>query len=218
MNKVICKICRKETGKKHKYDSFSYLCNNCYAKKYYKIKYKEVIGNKALIRNGKLSKNSKVGKGFISEQIVAVYLGIENNNIKNDNFHSLVDMIDNNSKKVEVKSSELHIIGYDKSGIYSVSGWHFNLNYKMFADIHIFLGFDMYRKNILKVWVINEEIKINTGINIRYEYKLNNKYNNDKPINKYSKYELPKSEVDRFNKILHSLGKDCKYLCDINKK
>ena len=172
-----------------------YICRNC----------KNKLRSKA--RHGTLSKHSETGKGLITEQVVAKYLGIENLNIKLDKFaRNPIDMFDNKLGRIDVKSCRL--IEF-KSKFSLNYGWHFNdiIDYK-YVDTYILVGFDENRKNIIKVWIISSKsFDVKTGIGIR----MNTLRNGFK--SKYKKYEI---DAKPFNDILHELSKlDCPYLCDV---
>lgn len=57
----------------------NWLCNSCYRK------------NKADIRNNSIDPNSPTGKGNFFEQITCKWRGVDNLNIKNNDYHSPID-------------------------------------------------------------------------------------------------------------------------------
>lgn len=90
-----------------------WLCNNCRSK----------IDNMSLWRIGRLSKYSKTGKGVIGQWVVAKYLGVEDLNIKMDNFNFHIDLIHPIYGCVQVKLSLLNKYGkWDMVNI----GWYFD--------------------------------------------------------------------------------------------
>jgi len=175
----------------HKYEN-GYICHNCYMLKLRKDSTK--------IRNGKLSKHTTTGKGFIAEQVVSKYLGVDSCSLRLDNLCGSTDIFDNKKYgNIEVKSYRLKDMGR------LCDGWRFKLVCKK-VDTYFFLGFDKDRRNILRVWIIpSNKIKIKSVIVI---------LNNYRSRCRYIEYEV---DYNKFNDILHTLGKNgCKYFCDLN--
>jgi len=205
----ICLICKRNKSVKR---------TNCMSEKWYRYKggyichscYTGVCNKQnTQIRNGKLSKHSYTGKGFISEQIIAKYLNIENENIRNDKFAGgHVDLVDINIGNIDVKSCKLKFFTKVYKGIETIhTGWTFDTNNKK-VDKYIFVGFNEERNEIIKVWMIPVNNISSLAITIYFSVK---------GLMRYKEYEFSSVEVEKLNSILHSIGKDCKYLCDINK-
>lgn len=98
---------------------------------------------------GNLDKKSNVGSAFISQRVVAKYLGLKLKDDLNctEGFKHPFDLYD--EKKyyyINVKSSQLH------NSLRGNPYWRFNLSQKEMPDTYIMLGFDKDRKNILKAW------------------------------------------------------------------
>lgn len=95
---------------------------------------------------GNLDKNSTIGKGTISEQIVKNVLNLEERHDCNfsEGFSHPFDLYHKKKYKcINVKDSKLH----------DNNSWHFTLNQKETPDTYIMLGYDEDRKNVEHVWI-----------------------------------------------------------------
>lgn len=96
-----CKCGRTETSqwcrnynKDGNWDRKSYICNICWQRTYRKDHpEKDIRKLMSQHKEGKLSRYSPVGKGFIGTQIVCNALGIDDCNIKTDNFNFWIDAV-----------------------------------------------------------------------------------------------------------------------------
>ena len=203
MERRKCMLCGGENTRKRKHKN-----GNTY-EEWCKYKGGFICGScsklqSAKIRNGKLSKYSETGKGFISEQLVAKYLGIDNCNIKNNSLHSSVDLFHNDKyKRIDVKSCKLTSLCGD------CYGWNFTLG-KHKPDNYFLLCFDENRKRLLHVFVI-------PGSTITNTFCISISVGN---LLRYYRYKLDNTEVEKLNDVLHSLGKNgsCEYILEYNKK
>ena len=128
-----CDNCGKSNiGYRWSYQNNMRLCEKCRHGAKYKF--------------NNLSSNSSVGRGFISQRVVAKVLDLE---LKDDcncnvNFGHPFDLYDKGKYNyINVKSQMLNII----------NNWCFNLSQKEVPDTYIMLGFDRNRKNIIHVWI-----------------------------------------------------------------
>lgn len=93
-----------------------------------------------------LDSKSNVGKGFVSQRVVAKTLDLE---LKNDcncsiGFNAPYDLYNEDGYNyINVKDSHLQ----------KDNAWHFHLKHKKIPDTYIMIGFDEERKNILHVWI-----------------------------------------------------------------
>lgn len=149
---------------------------------------------KADYKNGKLDKNSSMGKGFISQRVIANFLDLE---LKHDcnctkGFNYGVDLYDNKEYKyVDSKSSKL------LNSSCGNSYWIFELNKKRIPNAYIMLGWDKNRKNILKGWAIDSS---NNLVNGKMSVNITN---SDKVLKKWSDYEI---DDILLNNILHEMS------------
>lgn len=125
-----------------------YICGACYVRDY-----NEFIKSNRLWRTGNVEVGSSQYMTIISQAIVAKYLGIEDLNMKNDNFEWFIDMEDkedNRYGKIDVKSGRLTIINkYD--------GWEFGTNRKIDCDTYFCIGFGKNLECIDVVYIIPNE-------------------------------------------------------------
>lgn len=96
----------KYRNEKGIWDRKSYLCHTCGVYEDYNKNIKSI----ADWRTGQLSRYSSHGKGFIGVQIIAKTIGVEDCNIKTNNFCFYVDLsMHNKYGKSEVKTSTFHV-------------------------------------------------------------------------------------------------------------
>ena len=150
---------------------------------------------------GVLDKNSSVAKGFILQRVVANVLGLE---LKDDcncsvGFNYPYDLYDKDGYgTINVKSSKL----------YNNSIWQFSLKNKYIPNTYIFVGFDVDRKHILKVWFI-----VSTYFLILKKKSIGISSSN-KGLERWSECEV---DVKPYNDMLHKMsekrketeGKEC---------
>jgi len=153
------------------------LCSKCYNT------------SKTKHKNGNLDSMSGVGKGFISQRIVAKTLNIPLINDCNCSidFKAPYDLFHDKYGKIDVKASGLRT---------KYNNWQFYFKAKTDADIYFCLAFDEEWKKIMRVWAIPNTGRYQslTGITIT---------NNISPILKYSKYE---ASADKYDKVFHSMS------------
>lgn len=140
--------------------------------------------------NGMLDKNSKIGKAFIAQRVVAKVLNIS---LKNDcncsiGFNHPYDLYDKGRyNTIDVKSSKL----------YKNNVWHFGLYNKYISDTYIFVGYDEDRKNILHVWIIK------TTDYLVFKKKGITLTNTFKGLSKFNLYE---ADSKLYNESYHSMS------------
>lgn len=127
------------------WDAKSYICRSCYVVDYYG-KYEKYIAD---FRNKNLDPKSSSGKGFIFEQIVNNTLGIENCNIRLDNFHSHFD--GSQHQEFGMIQSKGTILFY---GIYKGFIWSFNTSDIKDCDTVFLICMDIEMKNVDRVYRI----------------------------------------------------------------
>jgi len=178
-----------------KIDCTKYVCHSCHKK----IQYRSFSSGYYIAqwRIGELDPSSPSGKGFIGQQIVAKRYGIEDCNLKMDNFHFYVDL----SKIPGLGYAEVKTASYD----IEQAKWPFsNINKENF-DILLLLCMDAFSpwRDVERVYMIPDEYAESTGISInRYPSRLT-----------YMSKE--KFRIDRrpFNDIYHNMKlENCKVL------
>ena len=166
------------------------MCANCYLK------------SKSDYINGSLDPDSEVGKGFISQRVVAKTLGLE---LKDDcnctyGFNHSVDLYHKDKYKyINVKDSALCY--HQKQS----PTWHFTITQKVTPDTYILVGFDEDRKNILHVWITDavDDLVFNEKKGRSLKFKtISNIYESLKRAKPW--------EVDAkpYNNVLHSMSLD----------
>lgn len=118
-----------------------YLCNACYRKYRYGYIQKTVTN----YSTGNIAIDGIHALCLLSQAVVAKGLGVEDLNIKNDNFMWYVDMYHENHGKIDVKGDTL-----DKK----LRGWNFHSRHKIDCDTYFCLGYDRDKKNIDVVYII----------------------------------------------------------------
>lgn len=186
---------------KHKcgeYNCTRYLCDRCYKRD--PNSYHGIIKSMRDHRNKRLDKDSTTGKGFIGQQIIAKILGVEDCNIKTNNFHSIIDAYDHiKYKRIQVKT-----VHFNKYGRWTIG--HIMYNFDTLFIICMNNDFN----NIERVYIIPaQEIK-NRGI---YSVSI---YSS---VHRNSWYENFRVDQRPYNKILHNMKiEDCPVLDNDKKK
>lgn len=123
-----------------------YLCNKCFSK-YDPYSHNNIRKYMRKVRIGGLGKSDNHYKSIISEATVCKVLGIENLNIKNDNFEYYIDTSHDKYGHIDVKarSPDDH------------DGWGFNTRRKIDCDTYFCLGMDYKWENIDAVFIIPNE-------------------------------------------------------------
>jgi hypothetical protein len=194
----ICGLIAQKAERNQGIFTGKYLCIICYSRKKnkdYLMKNKDKINKERRAirnwRNGQLDPHSNLGKGFISEQIVCITLGLRNCNIETDNWNSHTD-----------------IDKHEKYGYISVKGanikrgeWHFSNTGEGIFDTLIIICMGS-NKNIERVYAIPAiEAKIRNTICI---------YKNPCREGWYEKYRIDESPFDI---TYHNMKlSDCKIL------
>lgn len=134
-------ICTKEccTG---------YICNKCYIRMRHKLPedYHSIVKSMRKFRNKQLSKDSKLGKGFIGEMIVAKTRGLKSCSMETDVFNHKSDLsIDPEYGDIQVK------LRTPQNGDYKVS---FGAEHNFDTLFVLCMSKDM--KNIEKMYAIPE--------------------------------------------------------------
>lgn len=150
----------------NKIDCTEYLCKDCWNKYYYYniAKYdhesRDFILN-AQFRTGKLSRYSTNGIGFVGAQIVAKTLGVDDCNIKMDNFCFYVDLSKHDIYGIgEVKTATLNKIN---------GCWKFTIENEYFIFNTMFLvcmDENEPWKNVERIYAIPKKEIIQHGIGI----------------------------------------------------
>jgi hypothetical protein len=102
------------------------------------------------IRMDNVGINSDKGMYIISQAVVAKTLGIEDLNIKNDNFQFYIDMEHPIYKKIDVKCSSV----WHRRGI---GMWTYAVNRKIDCDTYFLLGFSPDNKGIEDIRIVPNE-------------------------------------------------------------
>ena len=179
------------------------LCKGCYMKGYHK-NHKDDIDSRDNIRKsmsksrtGLLSRFTEAGKGFIGAQIVAKTYGLDDCNIKMNNFNFYMDISKHPEYgNIEVKTSSIDI---------EWNRWHFsNIDSNGF-DTLILVCMDMYQpwKNVMRVYAIPcEEVGSITDITIQNSLSVGLKWErfriDEKPFGyTYHRMDIKKCKVLR---------------------
>lgn len=168
------------------WDGKNYYCDSCH----HKLKRK--------CRNKDVEKDSRFGKGFRIEQVIAKTLGIKNCNIELDNFNLVFDLYDPiKYKDIQSRSAGPSIrkaTWKDKEYFYDV--WHLPIDlpeYDTFFAVCMSKGYD----NIERMYAIpSEKLPISVGLTIY-------KDPNNKPW-----YEEFIIDEKPYNDIYHSMKID----------
>jgi len=172
------------------------LCINCRRYEYYHKIESNIIRLDAQIRNNILTRNVSLSKSIIDQAVVAEYFGLEDLNIKMNNFNYYIDLRHEIYGNIDVKGGTL-LSGRKLS--YS-DYWCFSTNRKIEPDTYFCIGYDKLRDNIIKALIIpNDNWVIN--LDNLYVYKnpsRTSKYN-------YAQFEI---ECTKLNKIYQDLDID----------
>ena len=123
-------------GKK---DCTGYICNKCAMKIRNRLPDSYNNANKSVkdIRTGNLDKDSSTGKAIISQAVVCNVLGVEDLNMKMDNFRWCIDLENEKHRKIDVKGPSLSVFTREQFIYYY---WHVDTNRKIDCDTYIILG------------------------------------------------------------------------------
>ncbi len=181
---------RKINGK---WDGENYYCDSCH----HKLKRK--------CRNKEIEKNSRQGKGFRIEQVIAKTLGIKNCNIELDNFNVGLDLYDPTKyKDIQSRSAEPSIRKSSWNGkIYEYDVWHFPIDPPEY-DTYFAVCMTENYKDIERIYVIPaDKLPVSAGLTI---------YKEPKNPAWYEKYRIDESP---FNETYHSLKiEDCSVIAN----
>lgn len=149
-----------------------YICSKCRGMD----RYNETIKIVRNIRIDNLDIDSNLGKAVISQAIVAKVLGIEDLNIKYDNYGWYIDLEHINHGKIDVKSSSLQDYGR----------WYWYPTRKnplpgrnkkqILCDTFVCIGYGNKRTNIDAVLIIPSKYCDVSTINYNKDSKRGNKY------------------------------------------
>jgi hypothetical protein len=179
----------KETWRRQKTDNIwtgNYYCDSCH----HKLKRK--------CRNKEIEKDSRKGKGFIIEQVIAKTLGINNCNIELDDFNAIFDLYDPlKFKEIQVRSAKPSIRKATWNGkVYEYDVWHFGLDIPEF-DTFMLACMSKDYKNIERMYAIPEnKIPLAAGLTIYKEPK------------NYAWYEEYRIDEKPYNDTYHSMNID----------
>lgn len=188
----ICYRCGNKAEKRERnkegVSTGNYICKNCYQKDYWIFNKDRINKDKrslTLCRNGELSPYSNTGKGYIFEQIICITLGVNNCNIKKDNWNSPID-----------------IDKHEKYGYISCKGANISIRRCEKFDTLILICMSKDRKNVERVYVIPVEETIGRD-NITI-------YDNPSRAVWYEKYRI---DGEPFNNTYHNMKlENCKVL------
>lgn len=195
----VCKLCgsNKTTGNWHTYseDGTYPICKHCYDTRdsCSDAGMKKIL---AKSRNKKLGKNTSKGKGFRAEQGILLTLGLENCNLKKDNFGYKMDGYHHDGdKRIQIKSGALLCYG---NGVDDYE-WSFDKIKLENCDTVYLAGMDRTYSKYLKILKIPTDYIKSTGL----------KYIRINP-NTVKKWEWNKYEIDvkPFNDIYNNLSID----------
>lgn len=156
-------------------------------------------------RNGNLDPNSSVGKGYITEVLVAKFLGIKTCFDLTDNFcHPMYDMLEHEKfGKIDVKGSSLLHIRANY-------GWYVTIRRNKKPDFFFFVGYDKNRKHVKSVYIIPNGNHVNKSHTI---WIPNGKHS------KWDKFKESEEEVKKWDDLFHTLKlKNCQILRNGPKK
>jgi hypothetical protein len=163
---------------------------------YYREYYRKRSKKLAKCRNEGLDPDSKTGIGYITDILVARYLGIKTCFEITDNFnHSEYDMFEHKDwGLINAKGSTISIHEYH--GLSGQPCWKFYIRKNTKADFFFCIGYDDYRKNVNRVYIIPNEDYISKleAITI-YAFG-------------YSKYDSFREDSRPWNDLYHTLRLD----------
>lgn len=166
------------------WDNRSYLCYKCYQDipVNYEI-YRNKTRSMTQTRTGNLKIDSGRGKSLIDQAVVTKVLGIDDLNIKMDNFEYYIDASNEKYGKIDIKGSHFYLIE---------EIWRFSTRGNIICDTFILLGYNHDRTNIDFVWIVPNE-------NWKNEIKIH------KDAIKTSKYDRFKVDPKPYNDVYYSL-------------
>ena len=171
-----CEICKSKKSSHWYYKNDLRICDKCYT------------GNRNYLY-GRLNPNSTTGIGVITEHVVYTVL---NDCVKcntEDNFCAQYDLISKKYGNINVKSSKIKKVNNENSFY-----WQFSKTSKI-PDYYICIGFNKTKTEILKVWIINSKILINTKNRIYIS-------NSEKGLNKFKQFEV---DLEPYNNVYQNL-------------
>lgn len=156
-------------------------------------------------RNKNLDPDSTVGKGYITEVLVAKFLGIKTCFDMTGVFnHKAFDMYEHEDwGKIDVKGSIIHYYnGYLM--------WYFDTDKNIIPDFFFCIGYDKYMKNVECVHIIPNEDRVCKSARIWIPKDRHSKWN---------VFKESEEEVKKWNDLFHTLKLDnCPVLRKIGSK
>ncbi len=133
-------------------DCTGWLCHKDYTRRQSRKsgEYIDMMKSIADIRTSNVKVDNDKGRYIMSQAVVAKILGIEDLNIKNDNFMWPVDMENKNYGKIDVKCSSLWY--REDRGM-----WTYSTFKKIDCNTYILLGFGVNHENIEDVRIVPNE-------------------------------------------------------------
>lgn len=145
-------------------------------------------------RNNNLDPNSSAGKGYITEILVAKFLGIKTCFDIIDNFHHpKYDLLEREDfGKINCKGSRLIVIDHRRGCI----GWRFNTKKNTIVDFFFCIGYNEDMTNVESVFIIPNEGNVCKleGIGIIKDGH-----------SKWNKFKESQEEVKKWNDLFHDL-------------
>lgn len=172
------------------------LCVNCRRYEYYHKVESNMIKLNAQIRNNILDRDVSLSKSIVDQAVVAEYLGVEDLNIKMNNFNYYIDIEHEKHGKVDVKGGTLKT---SKGSFY----WQFGNHNKIEPDTYFCLGYDILRDNIISAWIVPNDDWVICLDNMRI-------YRNPSRTTKYDyqQFEIPHIECRKLDDIYKNLDID----------
>lgn len=142
-------------------------------------------------RNNNLDPRCPLGKGYITEVLVAKKLGIKTCFDVTGNFkYSGYDILEHkNWGKINVKGS---LLSYNGDQIYH----YFNTNKNTKSDFFFCIGYDYEMKHIISIYIIPNNDYVSTLNGITIPYDSNSKWN---------KFKENEKEIEKWDCLLHSM-------------
>lgn len=170
------------------WDGKNYYCDSCH----HKLKRKW--------RNKGLEKDSRHGKGFRIEQVIAKTLGIKNCNVELDDFNTTFDLYDPvKYKDIQARSAKPSIRKASwKDQLYEYDVWHFGMDIPEFDTLMLVCMSEDY-KDIVRIYAIpTDKLSFSQGITIYEDPKFP------------AWYEEFRIDEKPYNETYHSLSiEDC---------
>lgn len=173
-----------------------YLCDNCHSK--FGDSKDNTIKNMRQFRTGMLDPSSAQGKGFIGARIIAKTLGLDDCNIKTNNFNFYIDLSKHSVYGyIEVKTATFSRI--DKT-------WNFNTNREQDYDTLVLICMDENWNDIERIYAIPWEYSIKRKHITIYENP-----------SRYCWYEKFRIDEKLYNDIFHNMKiENCQVLKNRN--